>query len=100
VSPIILRRDFSRQRAGTAPHLSGSRLAEVAEEGPHVGDEEIGFLNRGEVAAAVELRPAHDVVGLLSEMPQRDEDLVRKDGDCREDGRRFDLRRYDGVRRS
>src|SRR5215204_6577827 len=43
--------------------------AELVEEFPHVADQEIGCLHRGEVAAAVELGPMHHVVVALGEGP-------------------------------
>jgi hypothetical protein len=43
-----------------------------AEEFAHVADEEVGCLESREVAAAIELRPVHDVVALLRVAPNRD----------------------------
>ncbi len=43
--------------------------AELAEEFPHVADQEVGCFHRGEVAAAAELGPMHHVVGALGEGP-------------------------------
>ena len=43
--------------------------AELAEEFPHVADQEVGCFHRGEVAAAAELGPMHDVVVALGEGP-------------------------------
>jgi pimeloyl-ACP methyl ester carboxylesterase len=45
--------------------------AEPPEEIAHVADQEVGYLHGGEVTAAVELGPVHDVVGLLGEAPDR-----------------------------
>jgi len=46
--------------------------AEAAEELPHVTDEQVGCFQGCEVAAAVELRPVHDGVGLVGEAPDGD----------------------------
>jgi hypothetical protein len=43
--------------------------AELAEEFPHVADQEIGCFHRGEMAAAAELGPMHYVMVALGEGP-------------------------------
>ncbi len=43
--------------------------AELAEEFPHVADQEVGCFHCGEVAAAAELGPLHHVVVALGEGP-------------------------------
>src|ERR1019366_5065615 len=52
-----------------APVLGSS---ELAEKRAHVVDEEVGCFHGGEVTAAVELAPVHDVVFALSDVPDRD----------------------------
>jgi hypothetical protein len=51
--------------------------SEAAEEAAPVADEQFGGLHRGEVAAAVELRPVDDVVVAFSE--PADGDVVRSE---------------------
>ena len=58
-----------------------SVLPQLTEERPDVADEQVRLLHRGEVPAPVELRPAHDVVGALGDVPQRDEVVLREDGE-------------------
>src|SRR5215207_8710917 len=57
--------DAAPARAGAAP---GTPSAEPAEELSHVADQQIRLLHRREVAAPVELGPAHDVVRLGGEL--------------------------------
>jgi hypothetical protein len=53
---------------------------EVAEERAHVLGERVGRLERGEVPAALELRPVDDRVRALGEAA--DDDIAREDGDA------------------
>ena len=55
--------------SGIHDNHAGSRRSagEGAEEGADVAGEQVGDLERGEVAARTELGPAGDVVGLLGE---------------------------------
>src|SRR5262249_39016224 len=57
-----------RSLSSTEPSHGGVRrgLPKGPEERPHVADQEIGHLHRGEVAAAVKLRPVDDVVTALA----------------------------------
>src|SRR5215472_18889415 len=55
------------------------RSSEAPEELPDVADQQVGLLHGREVAAAVKLRPVHDVVRPLGEGPDRADDLLRKD---------------------
>src|SRR3954451_18494347 len=64
-------------------------LAQLPEERPNVVDQQVRFLHRREVAAAVELGPAHQVLGAFRLVPQRDLDLGREDGEGGRRGRRF-----------
>ena len=56
-------------RPGRMPCRVTGASAELAEEFPHVADQEVGCFHRGEVAAAVELGPMHHVVVALGEGP-------------------------------
>src|SRR4051812_12527945 len=56
---------------GTAAGMRLSLTLEGARPGPHLVDEEVGFLHRREVAAAGHVGPADDVVGALGEGPRR-----------------------------
>ena len=58
---------------GNGVHLRG-RSPERAKELPHVPDEKVGLLERCEVAAAVDVRPAGD--GVLSLGTASDPDVV------------------------
>src|SRR6202040_2609780 len=61
-----------------------SPLAQLPRECPQVGDKEVGLFHRGEVTAAVELAPVHDVRQVaLGEATQRKEDVGREDRDPR-----------------
>ena len=90
------RRRTARRRAGPY-YTRGQRpvgdrrrvpLSAGAEELPDVGDQQLRLLQRGEVAAAVELGPAHDGVVQLGAAP--DADVV---GERRHPGRDPERRR-------
>lgn len=71
--------------------------AHVAEERPELLDEQLGLLESGEVAAAVELAPVAQVAeAALGHSPGKAEDLLWED---RAAGRRVDRRQIDGGQR-
>mgnify|MGYP006164331197 CR=1 FL=1 len=64
------------------PPAPGRASAQLAEEGPDVVEQQVGGFHGGEVAAAVELRPVHQVVVIaLGEAPDGLE-VVGEDGDA------------------
>src|SRR5215471_1882580 len=80
-------RAFARNLSAVKPRVPPAWSAERPEERAYVADQEVGCFHRGEVAAAVEFGPVHDVVGLLGETPDRRCDLPWEDRNAGGHGR-------------